>query len=159
MSRAPRTCAEKLPGNRNCPSKATCGNRCEEHARAYEARRGTRQQRGYDAGHVAARAAAEPEVAAGRVRCWRCGEPIEPGQEWDLGHDDGGRLAGPEHRSACNRRAAALKGHGLEWTPRAPAAPPGAELTRRRADSQARAEAAAERRRARLGMEKPGQPE
>jgi hypothetical protein len=46
----------------------------------------------------------EPLVAAGMVRCARCGELIVPGEPWDLGHDDGDRrfYTGPEHR-ACNR--------------------------------------------------------
>lgn len=39
--------------------------------------------------------------------CARCGEPIDPLEAWDLGHDDlnPGRYAGAEHR-ACNRRTA-----------------------------------------------------
>lgn len=43
-------------------------------------------------------------VAAGGVRCARCGEEIVPGSPWDLGHDDAdrSRYTGPEHR-ACNR--------------------------------------------------------
>jgi hypothetical protein len=47
-------------------------------------------------------------VRAGGVICWRCGDPIDPGARWDLGHvDEDGRARGfplrhPEHRS-CNR--------------------------------------------------------
>lgn len=43
-------------------------------------------------------------VLAGGVRCARCGEPIRPGDSWDLGHVDGDptRYAGPEHQR-CNR--------------------------------------------------------
>jgi len=39
---------------------------------------------------------------------WRCGDPIDPGARWDLGHvDEDGRAGGlperhPEHH-ACNR--------------------------------------------------------
>jgi hypothetical protein len=46
----------------------------------------------------------EPLVLAGGVLCARCGQPILPGQHWDLGHVDGdkSRYAGPEHRT-CNR--------------------------------------------------------
>jgi hypothetical protein len=37
------------------------------------------------------------------VLCARCGERIEPGSDWDLGHVDGSaEYAGPEHQ-ACNR--------------------------------------------------------
>lgn len=42
-------------------------------------------------------------VEAGGVRCARCGQPIEPGTPWDLGHaDDGQGYRGAEHRE-CNR--------------------------------------------------------
>jgi hypothetical protein len=51
-------------------------------------------------------------VDAGRANCWRCGEPIEAGTDWDLGHADhtepGARLPrymGPEHQR-CNRATA-----------------------------------------------------
>jgi hypothetical protein len=64
--------------------------------RAIEARYGT--------SHKKTRQELEPLVLGGGVRCWRCGEPIRPGEPWDLGHVDGdpSRYAGPEHR-ACNR--------------------------------------------------------
>ena len=47
-------------------------------------------------------------VEAGIARCARCGEPITPGTEWDLGHIDGGsfgEFSGPEH-GRCNRATA-----------------------------------------------------
>jgi hypothetical protein len=46
----------------------------------------------------------KPDVDAGLVDCARCGERIEPGQPWDLGHHDSDRMrySGPEH-AACNR--------------------------------------------------------
>lgn len=143
MPRAARTCAKK-----NCPCKATNGNRCADHAREYEAGRGTRIARGYGKEHVAARLAAAPDVERGVVRCWRCKGLIEIGEEWDLGHDDAGLLAGPEHARRCNRRAAALKGHNLPW--RAAGAPESDELAQVRAESLKRAQRAAERRTARL---------
>ena len=48
-----------------------------------------------------------PAVAAGLYNCARCGERIEPGQPWDLGHVDGDgfRYSGPERRS-CHRATA-----------------------------------------------------
>ncbi|MBT9255387.1 hypothetical protein KMZ30_07350 [Phycicoccus sp. KQZ13P-1] len=64
----------------------------------------------YGHAHRKLRAEWEPIVAAGRVTCARCGEPIEPGQPWDLGHadDDPDQYNGPEHES-CNRRAGGEK--------------------------------------------------
>lgn len=50
------------------------------------------------------------EVDAGRASCWRCGKPILPGSNWELGHNDAGtEHRGPEHFT-CNRSAAARKG-------------------------------------------------
>jgi len=50
---------------------------------------------------VALRALVAPLVAAGLVRCWRCGELIVGA--FDLGHREG-RPSAPEH-PACNRGA------------------------------------------------------
>jgi hypothetical protein len=64
----------------------------------------TSRERGYGSVHRQRRKALEPLVAAGRAACWRCGQPIVPGEPWDLGHDDDDRTRyrGAEHR-ACNR--------------------------------------------------------
>ena len=54
-----------------------------------------------------------PMVAAGIVRCARCGKLIERGIQWDLGHVDGSAYelySGPEHRR-CIRATAR---HALE---------------------------------------------
>jgi hypothetical protein len=58
----------------------------------------------YGSAHKRLRKRLAPQVAMGIVYCARCGELIDPGQPWDLGHDDSDRLRhwGPEHRR-CNR--------------------------------------------------------
>jgi hypothetical protein len=103
-----RVCAE--PG---CPTLIPNPGRCPTHTRAADKRRGTRQQRGYDANHDRLRAQWEPRVATGRVKCWRCGELISPATAWDLGHDDTDRTKyrGPEHANQCNRAAAGRNSH------------------------------------------------
>ena len=98
MARAKRICPK--PG---CPHVAV-GRYCPQHNREYESKRGTSTARGYDQAHRARRAAWAPHVSRGLVTCWRCGQPIEAGAPWDLGHDDHDRTkyTGPEHRR-CNR--------------------------------------------------------
>jgi len=63
--------------------------------------------RGYGQAHMRRRASVAPLVLAGRVKCARCGEPILPDQEWDLGHDDldRSRYTGPEHARKADCRA------------------------------------------------------
>jgi hypothetical protein len=67
-------------------------------------------RRGYGWAHQRRRAAFARLVAAGLAICWRCGQPIEPGEPWDLGHDDidRRRYRGPEHRR-CNRTGRARR--------------------------------------------------
>ena len=52
-------------------------------------------------------------VPGGQVECPRCLMLIEPGEPWDLGHDEYDRenltLCKPEHRY-CNRRAGGRNG-------------------------------------------------
>jgi hypothetical protein len=51
------------------------------------------------------RARLAPAVAAGTVRCARCGELIGQGEKWELDHRDDGRgWLGPSHQR-CNARA------------------------------------------------------
>ena len=60
------------------------------------------QRYGYQ--HQKLRKQVEPSVRAGKATCWRCQERIDPGTDWDLGHDDDDRTKyrGPEHVH-CNR--------------------------------------------------------
>lgn len=63
---------------------------------------GNTTQRGYGSHHQKLRKQIKPQIDAGKVNCWRCGDRIEPSQEWDLGHDDHNRnqYRGPEHARA-----------------------------------------------------------
>lgn len=71
------------------------------------------KRRKYGARHKARRALLVPLVAAGVFDCWRCGEPIGPGEAWHLGHsDDGSHYKGPEH-AHCNCEAAARYGNAV----------------------------------------------
>lgn len=76
--------------------------------------------RGYGRRHQDLRERFQPLVLAGNVRCSRCGDPIRPGEPWDLGHVDGdrNRYSGPEHRS-CNRSTSSRR-----WDPLPPAPEP-----------------------------------
>lgn len=67
--------------------------------------------RGYGSDHRAERARWVPKVKRGGVLCANpeCGQPIEPGEPWDLGHnDDRTAWRGPEHQD-CNRADGARK--------------------------------------------------
>lgn len=97
-----RVCAE--PG---CPRLIDAGardGRCDQHRRAKDRARGTRQERGYDAEYDARRKRDVRRMASGEVlTCWRCERPILP-HEYSLGHCDDDRrvIHGPEHLTACN---------------------------------------------------------
>lgn len=85
--------------------------RCPAHRREREQRRGTRQERGYDAKHQALRARWSPRVASGKVQCWRCGQRLSPLEPWDLGHVDTEDLPREKQRRLpeclpCNRATA-----------------------------------------------------
>lgn len=66
----------------------------------------------YDREHRNTREELAPLVLAGGVRCARCGDPIRPGQPWDLDHDDTdkSRYRGPSHRW-CNQSAGGARAH------------------------------------------------
>ena len=72
--------------------------------------------REYGRKHRQIRRALEPSVVAGLAACSRCGEPIEPGEPWDLGHSDFDRrfYSGPEH-ARCNRGAPHRNRTSREW--------------------------------------------
>lgn len=74
--------------------------------------RGKTSARGYGAAHQALRKQWQPQVEAGEVRCWRCGNTIIPGTPWHLGHDDQDRhlYRGPEHKK-CNLVGASQEAH------------------------------------------------
>jgi len=61
-------------------------------------------ERGYGNHHQRKRAEWQKVVDAGAAECWRFHDPINPGDTWDLGHDDHDRskYMGPEC-VACNR--------------------------------------------------------
>lgn len=106
MPRAKRIC-----GKPNCPHAAQ-GRYCDKHNAEYEAKRGTKQERGYDKSFRELRKRLDPTVKAGAAKCWRCGKPIPPNTEWHLGHDDNDRsiIRGPEH-PLCNLSAAGKSAH------------------------------------------------
>jgi hypothetical protein len=86
-----------------CPNRTTT-TRCTSHQRAHDQARGSRHQRGYDATHVRARAAAIATYDPADP-CPRCRQPLGPDPDvLDLGHVDGdrSRYSGLEHRE-CNR--------------------------------------------------------
>ncbi len=66
--------------------------------------------------HKNLRASFKPAVDSGLVDCARCGELIEPGTMWDLGHDDvyPELYSGPEHAS-CNRSAPHRNVTSRQW--------------------------------------------
>ncbi len=90
--------------------------------------RPSKAERGYDAKFRKERERVARVVAAGNALCARCGRPILPWQEWDLGHVDSNRalLAGPEHRlkkdcPSGGNRATNRKGRSTytgSWNPR-----------------------------------------
>lgn len=78
MPKALRVCAEP-----DCP-ELTRGRRCTTHQAQLETDRGSRQERGYGAEHVATRAALLP-LAYG-TQCPLCDEYMYPHQDLHLDH-------------------------------------------------------------------------
>jgi hypothetical protein len=70
---------------------------------------GDTTRRGYGTPHQRLRLYWVKQIAAGGVVCASCGEPILPGQPFDLGHtEDRTGYVGPECRK-CNRAKGARK--------------------------------------------------
>jgi hypothetical protein len=105
MPRAKKICSK--PG---CPA-ITSASLCTTHAREADKARGSREQRGYGQAHRNLRQALAQQVAAGKVKCARCGEYIQPGQPWHLDHTDdrSGYLGASCAR--CNLSAAGKAAH------------------------------------------------
>jgi len=81
--------------------------------------------RGYGRAHRRMRLLVAPFVRSGRAVCGRCGLPISPGSDWDLGHtEDRSAYSGPEH-AACNRAAGARKTNRARKLRVDPPPPPG----------------------------------
>jgi hypothetical protein len=92
-----RVCAEP-----ECPA-LTDGTRCDEHRKARDKARGTRQKRGYDAAYDRLRRQYQHRMDSGETfTCWRCvelGKPhtVNP-DDWHLGHDNDDKsvIRGPQ---------------------------------------------------------------
>lgn len=88
-----------------------CPNCASEHGKARDARRGTRQQRGYGTAHDKLRERWRTRVEAGTVQCARCGLPIPADGPWALDHtDDRTGYLGPSHKD-CNDAAGGRAAH------------------------------------------------
>ena len=103
MSRLQRPCLGVAGARCGALTRDSSG-RCETCRRANDRRRGTTAERGYGADHGRLREQWAPRVATGTVHCHKpdCGQLIQPGEPWDLGHDEQRNYRGPEHRW-CNR--------------------------------------------------------
>lgn len=76
-------------------------------------RRGETRTVAYGREHKRLRAELAPIVATGTVKCWRCHQLIEPGEPWDLGHNDDRTMTmGPEHR---HRRPGCPGNRAVGW--------------------------------------------
>ena len=101
--------------SRGCPRIITNSARyCPDHAREYEAKRGTPTQRGYGADHRARRATLVARMNAGEtIRCIDCGIELTP-STFDLGHtDDRTGYRGPQCQ-ACNRSQGGREGRARQ---------------------------------------------
>ena len=98
---------------RRCPHLILPGVRyCPEHMRAYEAKRGSRHERGYGTRHVRTRERYARKLQQGEtIFCARCKKRIMSYDRWHLDHsDDRMSYLGISHAS-CNTRAGGRKAH------------------------------------------------
>lgn len=109
------SCIECPAHQGSCPELSPT-RRCPACTTQAEARRGTRQQRGYTSEHDRLRARWKPKVEAGLVDC-HAATCIERQRRillraaWDLGHTpDRKAWTGPEH-ARCNRAAGGRAAH------------------------------------------------
>lgn len=81
--------------------------RVDQRRRYFRERPKTTAERGYGNEHQKLRRRWAKVIANSGTACARCGCWINPGELWDLGHDDLDRTKyrGPEHRG-CNRKTA-----------------------------------------------------
>lgn len=101
----------RCTGSPVCPAMVPAGVRyCPDHQAAYEARRGTRRERGYDAAHDALRAQIVRRMRVGEtIRCVTCDVALTPAT-LDLGHtEDRTAHIGPQC-AACNRSDGGRRG-------------------------------------------------
>jgi hypothetical protein len=92
-----------------------CTPACRERHKARDPAR----RRRYSSPHQQLRAQVAVAVERGDAVCARCGEPIRPGEPWDLDHAEGNGngYLGPSH-SSCNRAAPRIRENGLVWSRR-----------------------------------------
>lgn len=102
------TLSKRVCPTPGCPTLVSEGL-CAECKRAKDKARGTRQERGYGAEHVAIRAALLPEAYG--TRCTHCSDYMWPHQELHLDHtEDRTAYRGIVHAS-CNASEGARRGN------------------------------------------------
>lgn len=111
---AMRVCVEY-----ECPTLVDRGvrdGRCDEHRRAKDKARGSRQERGYDRAHELTRAALLPKAYG--TRCPHCDQYMYPHHDLHLDHtEDRTGYVGIVH-AHCNTSDGARRGNAARISPR-----------------------------------------